>query len=140
MSADLYRKYFKPREKRMFEAIKSRTRAKLFYHSCGGVFDIIGDMIECGVDILNPLQPNAAGMTPERLVAEYGKDLCFCGGIDVQHLLPYSTPEKVRSEVRRVASILGCHGGYILAASHCIQADVPPENVVAMFTALDRTA
>jgi len=140
LSADLYRKYFKPRERRMFEAIKSRTQAKLFYHSCGGVFEIIGDMIECGVDILNPLQPNAAGMAPERLFAEYGKDLCFCGGIDVQRLLPYSTPEKVRSEVRRVASILGRHGGYILAASHCIQADVPPENVVAMFTALDRTA
>jgi len=137
ISADLYRKYFKPREKRMFDAIKSRTDAKLFYHSCGGVFDIIGDMIECGTDILNPLQPNAAGMDPERLVAEYGKDVSFCGGIDVQQLLPYGTPEEIRAEVRRVASILGRYGGYMLAASHCIQADVPPENVVAMYSALD---
>jgi uroporphyrinogen decarboxylase len=136
MAPDLYRNHFKPRETRIFEAIKSRSRAKIFYHSCGGIFDIIGDLIDCGGDILNPLQPNAEGMDPEHIVAEFGKDISFCGGIDVQQLLPYGTPQQIRDETRRVASIYNRHGGYILAASHCIQADVPPKNVLAMFTAL----
>jgi len=136
ISAELYRKHFKPREKRMFEAIKSRSAAKLFYHSCGGIAEIIGDLIECGVDILNPVQTSAAGMEPEHLVGEFGRELTFCGGIDVQRLLPYGTPDEIRSEVRRTASILGRFGGYILAPCHCIQADVPPENIVAMYTAL----
>jgi len=137
ISPDLYRRLFQPREKRIFEAVKTRSRAKIFFHCCGGIFDIIGDMIDAGMDILNPLQPNAAGMEPERLVSEYGKDVSFCGGIDVQHLLPYGTPQEVRDATRRVASIFNRYNGYILAASHNIQADVPPENVVAMFTALD---
>jgi len=136
VSAELYRKHFKPREKRMFEVIKSRASAKLFYHSCGGIAEIIGDLIECGVDILNPVQTNAAGMDPEHLVNEFGRDLSFCGGIDVQRLLPYGTPVEIQAEVRKVASILGRFGGYIVAPCHCIQADVPPENIVAMYTAL----
>jgi uroporphyrinogen decarboxylase len=137
MSPEMFRKHFKPREARMFEVIRSRTNAKIFYHSCGGIFDIIGDMIDAGMDILNPLQPHAKGMAPERLVAEFGNDVSFCGGIDVQHLLPCGTPDEVRDETRRVVSILNQHGGYILAASHNVQADVPPENVVAMYTALE---
>lgn len=138
MARELYLKDLKPREARLFDALKARSNnAKLFYHCCGAVFEVIGDLIDSGADILNPVQPRAAGMDPERIVNEYGGDVSFCGGVDVQRLMVSGTPEEVGDETRRVASILGRYDGYILAASHNIQPDVPPENIEAMYTALD---
>ena len=130
---DLYRKFIKPRHKRMNEAIKSGTDAKIWYHSCGSVFPLIDDLIESGIDILNPIQVAAKDMDPAALKAEYGDKLAFWGGIDTQHLLPFGTPEEVRIGVREIIDKLGPGGGYILTSVHNMQKDVPPENIVAMF-------
>jgi len=88
------------------------------------------------VDILNPIQTSARGMDPAALKREFGEQLVFHGGIDVQQILPFATPERVREEVKRIVATLGQEGGYILAPSHNIQADVPPENVLAMYEAI----
>jgi uroporphyrinogen decarboxylase len=88
------------------------------------------------VDILNPIQISARGMDPVALKREFGDRLVFHGGIDIQRILPFAPPERVKEEVRRIVAILGQGGGYIFASSHNIQADVPPENIVAMFEAI----
>jgi uroporphyrinogen decarboxylase len=88
------------------------------------------------VDILNPIQTSAKGMDPAALEREFGRQLVFHGGIDVQQILPFATPDRVREEVKRIVATLGRRGGYILAPSHNIQADVPPQNVLAMYEAI----
>ncbi len=130
---EIYRQLVKPRHQRMFEAVKSRTEAKLQLHSCGSVSALFDDFIDVGVDCVNPIQVNAADMDPEKLKAEYGDRLAFWGAIDTQQVLPFGSPDEVRSEVRRIIEILGPGGGYVLNSVHNIQPDVPPENVVAMF-------
>ncbi|MBT9170673.1 MAG: Uroporphyrinogen decarboxylase [Actinobacteria bacterium] len=132
---NLYRKYIKPRHQKVIELIKSKTRAKVFHHSCGAIFPLIGDLIEIGVDILNPIQPRAEGMDTWELKRVYGQSITFHGGVDVQTVLPRGTTDDVVEEVKERIASLGPGGGYILAASHNIQADVPPENIVAMFEA-----
>lgn len=134
MSPALYRELVKPYQKRYFDFIKARTPARLLYHSCGNVVPLIPDLIEIGVDILNPIQVNAKDMDPKMLKAEYGRDLCFCGAIDTHHVLPHGSIDEVRDEVRRRVGELGPEG-YILAAVHDIQADVPAQNVITMFRA-----
>jgi uroporphyrinogen decarboxylase len=106
---------------------------KLMFHSCGAVREAIPDLIACGVDILNPLQPAARGMEPEGLKRDFGDRLAFHGGIDIQFLLPRGRPEEVASQTARVAGILGRGGGWILAPSHNIQPDVPTANILAMY-------
>ncbi len=106
---------------------------KVLYHSCGMIGPFIADLIEAGVDVLDPLQPLGPGMAPERLKADFGDRLCFHGGIDMQRLLPHGTPEKIRAEVRRYCDVLGRDGGYILGPAHLFQPDVPPENILAMY-------
>jgi uroporphyrinogen decarboxylase len=96
----------------------------------------VPDLIDVGVDILNPIQTSAQGMDPAALKREFGQQLIFHGGIDVQQILPFATPERVREEVKRIVAILGQGGGYIFAPSHNIQADVPPQNVLAMYEAI----
>ncbi|HKZ92536.1 MAG TPA: uroporphyrinogen decarboxylase family protein [Candidatus Limnocylindrales bacterium] len=124
----------KPRQKRLFEAIKARTSAKLFYHGCGAVFELIPHLIEIGVDIINPVQVSAAGMDPKRLKAAYGKDIVFWGGgVDTQRVLPFGTPEEVGDEVRRRIDDFAPGGGFVFATVHNIQAFVPPANIVAAF-------
>ena len=121
----------------MFEAFRSiRPDIKLAWHSCGSILPIIPDFIELGLDILNPIQPLAAGMDPVFLKTEFGMDLAFFGGIDVQELLPRGTPERIKDEVRRRIEILGRDGGYIVAPAHNIQPDTPMENVMAFFEAV----
>ncbi len=132
---DMYRRYLKPRHKRIYAAIKAKTRAKLMQHCCGTAYEIMPDLIEEGVEILNPVQTRAANMSPEKLV-EFKKELAFWGGIDEQHLLPRGTPEEVEAEVKRMIQILGPSGGFIPFASHNIQSDTPPENAKAMFDAI----
>lgn len=100
----------------------------------GNIYPLLNDLIEVGIDLLNPVQVSAADMgDTARLKREFGHRLSFCGAIDTQWALPHGTPDDVRREVRRRIKDLGPGGGYILAAVHCIQPDVPPENIVAMF-------
>lgn len=129
---ELYRAKIKPRHRRMAGAVKPFGKPILF-HTCGSVYALIPDLIDAGIDILNPIQVSAAHMDTRRLKAEYGRDLVFWGAIDNQGVLPNGTPEEVRREVRRRITDLAPGGGYVLAAAHNIQQDVPPENVVAMF-------
>lgn len=130
ISPEMYRKFIKPCHKRIYDFIHSRTKAKLFMHSCGSIYEIIPDLIEIGVDILNPLQYGAAHMDLVKLKNEFGKDLCFWGGgIDTQQVLPYASIVNIKEEVRRNMDIMASGGGYIFALTHNIQPDVPPENL-----------
>ncbi len=136
MDPVLWRKHFKPRIKEMFDAFRRvNPDIKIAWHSCGSVVEIIPDFIEIGLDVLNPLQPLAEGMTPEGLTEKYIDDLIFFGGIDVQGLLPNGTPDEIRREVRRRMQIYGQKGGYIVAPAHNVQADTPEENILAFFEA-----
>lgn len=132
LSPRLYQEVIKPRHKRLFAFIKSRTNAKIFLHSCGSIKLFIPDLIDAGVDILHPLQPLARDMDHSELKREYGDKLCFWGGVDIQGALCGSLND-VTLEVKRRMTILGQGGGYVLAPAHNIQPDVPPENVVRMF-------
>jgi len=135
MSPTFYRTFIKPRQRRIFEFIKKKTKAKIFYHCCGSVYQFIPDLIEIGVDILNPVQVSAKNMDTKRLKKEFGDQISFWGAIDTQHVLPFGTIQDVKEEVRRRIIDLAPGGGYILSAVHNIQSDVPPENVLAMYEA-----
>lgn len=131
---DIYRKFIFPRHKRIIEHIKYKCECAVMLHSDGAFYELIPDIIDAGFDILNPLQYNAPGMEPVRIKKNFGKDLCFLGGgCETQHILPYGSPEQVCEEARRMLDILLCGGGYIFAAVHNILADVPAENVLALF-------
>ena len=132
MSPELYRKLIKPRHAEAYAYIKKKTKAKIFHHSCGAVYPLIGDFIEIGLDILNPVQPRAAGMDRARLKKQFGKDLCFWGGIDIQHTLPHGTPQEIRDEVREAVRVLGKNGGYVLGPAHNVQSDVHPQNLLLL--------
>jgi uroporphyrinogen decarboxylase len=134
-SLDFYREFVKPYEKKYISAIKQFTTAKIFMHTCGSVYDFIPDLIDAGVDILNPVQTRAKRMEPERLKKDFGNQIVFHGAIDEQRVLPFGTPDDVKKEVKYKIEILGKNGGYILAPSHNIQDDTPPENIVAMLDA-----
>lgn len=136
MSPQMYRSILKPVHADYLRFIRERTHAKIFFHTDGDVFPLIDDLIEIGVDILNPIQTSAGQMAnlPE-LKARWGDRLSFCGAIDTQKILPHGTPEEVREEVRRVIGILAPGGGYLLSSVHTVMNDVPPENVLAMVDA-----
>ncbi len=130
ISPEMYRKFIKPRQRRIFDFIHSKTQAKIFYHSCGSVYDLIPDFIEIGVDILNPIQRSARKMDIARLKREFGKELCFWGGaIDVQKVLPFATPQQIEDEIKRTLDIMAPGGGYVFVPSHNIQADVTPDRI-----------
>src|SRR5574340_955843 len=136
MSRRSYRELFLPRHKRIYEFARRETGAHIFLHCCGGVYPLIPDLIEAGVEILNPVQTSAKQMEPERLKREFGRDLTFWGGgCDTQHLLCTGTPEEVREDVRRRLEIWMKGGGYVFNQVHNALADVPPENYVAMLGA-----
>jgi uroporphyrinogen decarboxylase len=133
---DFYRRIVKPRQKRLVQYIRSRTKAKIWYHTCGACADYIPDLLDNGIDILNPVQISAAGMDPASLKARFGDRLIFWGGaIDTQHVLPTATPETIREHVRHNLAIWKPGGGYVFNNVHNVQAAVPPENVVALFDA-----
>jgi uroporphyrinogen decarboxylase len=133
ISPRMYRRMIKPFHVEIYEEIKKRTKAKIFYHSDGNIYPLLGDLVEIGIDLLNPVQVNAGDMgDTARLKREFGDRLAFCGAIDTGWVLPFGTPEDVRAEVRRRIKDLGPGGGYILASVHCIQPDVPLENIIAM--------
>jgi len=136
VSPQMYRELIKPRQKKTFQFFKDRTAAKRFYHCDGAIYPIIEDLIEIGVEALNPIQVSAAGMGDTRkLKEEFGDRLAFWGAIDTHHVLPHGSAEDVRKEVHRRVMGLGPGGGYVLCSVHNIQPEVPPENVVAMFDA-----
>ena len=135
-SPRLYREIVKPRQKRLVQHIKGLTGAKVWYHTCGACAEYLPDLIDNGVDIVNPVQISARGMAPLALKARFGRDLVFWGGgIDAQHVLPHATPEGVREHVCRNIAAFKPGGGYVFNNVHNIQAGVPPENVVAMYEA-----
>jgi uroporphyrinogen decarboxylase len=134
ISPDTYRKLVKPAQKRVWQFIKSRTKAFLFLHSCGAVRRFIPDWIELGLDILNPVQVAARDMDPKTLKAEFGRDLTFWGGgCDTQHVLTFGTPDDVEREVRRRIYELGPGGGFVFNQVHNIQPQVPAANILKMF-------
>ncbi len=133
ISPTMYRRLLKPFHADFIAFIKQRTRAKVFFHSDGDVFDLVEDFIEIGVDILNPIQTSAGKMGRlAELKQRFGKNLVFCGAIDTQSILSQRSPEAVRAEVERVTGLLGGGGGYLLSAVHTITDNVPAENVLAM--------
>ncbi len=137
-SVETYRELFKPYQKAVNDKIHQLTGWKIFIHSCGAVYDLIPDFIEAGFDILNPVQISARGMDPAKLKKEFGKDIVFWGGgIDTQRTLPFGTPGEVYREVRKNIEIFSPGGGFVFNAVHNIQSNVPVENVLAMFRALN---
>jgi uroporphyrinogen decarboxylase len=133
LSKDLFDAMIAPYFRERIQYTKQFTQALYQHHTCGSVFDLIPSLIDCGVDILNPIQPGVYKMEPERLKETYGGRIAFWGGIDTQHLLPYGTTDEVKAEVWRVLSFMEGNGGYILAPAHTIQHDVPPANLLAVY-------
>ncbi len=137
ISPRMYRTMLKPLHADFIAFIKERTSAKVFFHSDGDIFDLLDDLVEIGVDILNPIQTSAGKMADlDALKKRFGRELVFCGAIDTQHILPHGSPDQVRAEVRRVIQLLAPGGGYMLAPVHTIMDEVPPENIVAMVDAV----
>lgn len=135
ISPELYREIIKPAERKLWQFIKNHTKAYLFLHSCGSISKFIPDLIEIGVDILNPIQVSAKDMDTKRLKEEFGDRMTFWGGVDTQGVLPFGSPEEVEGEVKRRISDAAPGGGYVLTAVHNIQAGVPPENICMMYDA-----
>lgn len=137
ISPEQFRTIVKPRIGQLIRTIKKRSPStRVLLHSDGAIFPIIGDLIEMGVDVLNPLQPGAEGMDPRKVKREFGRELSFHGAIDIQRVLVSGSPDDVRSEVHHTVEALGAGGGYIVAPAHCVQPDVPPENIVALVSAV----
>jgi uroporphyrinogen decarboxylase len=135
-SADFYKCMVKPRQKKLVQHIKSLTDAKIWYHTCGGCAPLIPELLDNGVDILNPVQVSAAGMDAQVLKDRFGKDVVFWGGgCDSQHILPFATAEEVKADAKKYIEIFKPGGGYVFNNVHNIQGGVPPENVIALFEA-----
>jgi uroporphyrinogen decarboxylase len=134
ISPELFRSSIKPLLKEIYSTAHALSPAKVFLHSCGSVHEFIEDFIEIGVDILNPVQTSAADMEVERLKSQFGGRIVFWGGgADVQSVLPRGTPEEVRRDVRHRLEVMQPGGGFVFAPIHNLQADIPPENIVAMY-------
>ena len=137
ISPNAYRDLYKPFHKAINDHIHKNSTWKVFIHSCGSVVQLLPDLIEAGFDILNPVQCSAAGMDPKMLKSEFGDDLVFWGGgVDTQRTLPFGTPEEVYDEVSERISIFNKNGGFVFDAIHNIQANVPVQNLLAMFKAI----
>ena len=136
ISPAMWRRLIKPRLRRIFDFVHSRTDARIFLHTCGSVYDIIGDLIEIGVDILNPVQRSAARMDIQVLKREFGNDICFWGGgVDVQQFLPFASRQEIETDIKRTVDIMAPGGGFVFAACHNIQADVTPDRIDAVYSA-----
>lgn len=136
MRPAMYREMIKPYQKKLFQFIKENSNLYIFLHSCGAVSDFIPDLIEIGLDILNPVQISAKGMDPEKLKREFGKHLTFWGGgCDTRATLPLGTLRDIREEVKKLIRIFAPGGGYVFNQVHNILANIPPEKVIAMYEA-----
>ncbi|MDY0220316.1 MAG: uroporphyrinogen decarboxylase family protein [Desulfobacterium sp.] len=138
MSPATYREMVKPYQAELISHIKTMTKARIYHHSCGSVVKLLDDMIDIGIEILNPVQATAVGMETDQLKKRFGKKLTFWGAIDTFQVLPNGSVSDVKKEVEKRITDLGPGGGYVLGSVHNMQFDVPPENVEAMFkTALE---
>ncbi len=134
MSPDMFRKQIKPKFQALNDHLKSLTDAKIMFHSDGAIEVLIEDLVEIGVDILNPVQTSTKGMEDTKILKEkFGKKLCFHGAIDVQQVMPNSGVEEIEAEVKKRVTELGKNGGYILAPCHNLSYDIPIENIIKMF-------
>ncbi|MDR1586356.1 MAG: hypothetical protein LBS57_02735 [Treponema sp.] len=141
LSPAAYRKIIKPHQAALYAYVREKYRKKILLHSCGSIKPIIGDLIEIGVDALNPVQLSAKDMEPERLKAEFGKDITFWGGgIDTQSVLNKANPEEVKRQVKKNLGVFKPGGGYVFAQVHNIMPDVPVENILAMYEAYRENA
>ena len=139
ISPKTYRELFKPRHRLIYERVRRRSGLHLFLHSCGSIADILKDLIEIGVEIINPVQTSARGMEPEKLKRDFGKDLTFWGGgCDTQRVLPEGTPAEIEKHVRERIDILASGGGFVFSQVHNILPNVPPEHIVAMYEAVKK--
>ncbi len=137
ISPAIYRKYIKPRHIRLFQGIKDLAPVKVFFHSCGAIRPLIGDLIDAGIDILNPVQKSAAGMNLIELKQEFGQDIAFWGGgVDTQNIFGSGSPEQVREDVKQSIEALAPGGGFVFGTVHNTQPNVPPENFMAMWETL----
>jgi len=136
MSPDLWRKLIKPGFRAYLDLAHGHG-LPVMHHTCGSVVDLIPDFIECGLDILQSVQPSAAGMDLAQLKREFGRDLCFHGSVDIQHTMPHGTQDEVRDEVRRRMATGKPGGGFIICSAHNLQPDVPLGNILALFEAYD---
>jgi len=134
ISLAMFRKFFKPALRDLINLAKEFD-LKTMLHTCGAVRELIPDLIEIGLDILNPIQTRAKGMDPKKLKKEFGKDICFHGAMDVQKTLPFGTPDEIKRTVNSLIKTLGEGGGFILAPSHNLQLDIPIDNIIAMYEA-----
>ncbi len=135
ISPNMYREFFKPRHAELWSYAKQlKPHIKLCLHSCGGIEPLLADIIDAGMDAVNPVQISCDGMDPQLLKQKYGKDITFWGGgCDTRDVLPNGTPQQVRDHVRRNLDIMFKDGGYVFQQVHNIVSNVPPENIVAMF-------
>jgi len=137
ISPEMYREFFKPRHAAMWKRAKELSDVKVMLHCCGGIRPLLEDLIDAGLDAVNPVQTSAAGMEPRSLKSDFGERICLWGGgCDTQRILPCARPEDVRRHVLERLEILSPGGGFVFQAVHNIMADVPPENIVAMFDAV----
>jgi len=137
ISPDMYREMIKPYHKKLWGFIKEKSGKPILLHSCGSIYELIPDLIEIGVDALNPIQVSAVNMDSKKLKNEFGKDITFWGGgCDTQKCLGAGSPDQVRDEVKRRVDDLAPGGGFVFSQVHNIQADVPPENIMAMYETL----
>jgi uroporphyrinogen decarboxylase len=135
---DTYREFYKPYHKKMWQRAKELANVKVQLHCCGGVYELLPDLIDAGLDAINPVQISCAGMDARQLKSEFGDHITFWGGgCDTQKVLPDGTPDEVQQHVREQVSILNKDGGFVFQQVHNIMANVPPENIVAMFDAIN---
>jgi len=139
MSPAMYREFFKPRHARMWRRAKELADVKVMLHCCGGVRPILNDLIEAGLDVINPVQITCDGMDAAGLKRDFGDRLAFWGGgCDTRFILPQGTPEEIRRHVRQQVAILNPGGGFVFQQVHNILANVPPENIIAMLDAVNQ--
>jgi uroporphyrinogen decarboxylase len=138
MSPKTYKQLFKPRHTILCDYVHKHSKMKTFLHSCGSIRALMPDLIEAGYDVINPVQTTCKGMEAEGLKADFGKDICFWGGgCDTKSVLPTGTPQEVKDHVKRRLEILMPGGGFVFNTVHNILPEVPPQNVVAMFEAIE---
>jgi len=140
ISPEMYRRFFKPGHSKMWRRAKELADVKVMLHCCGGVRQLLPDLIDAGLDAINPVQISCRGMEPGKLKADFGDKLVFWGGgCDTQYILPSGTPDEVRAHVRRNIDIFSKGGGFVFQQVHNILANVPPANVTAMFEEATKT-
>ena len=138
ISPGTYRELYKPYHRRLWKRAKELADVKVQLHCCGGIYELMEDLIDAGLDAVNPVQISCRGMDPERLKQEFGGRITFWGGgCDTQRVLPMATPDRVRDHVRELTGIFSRGGGFVFQQVHNILANVPPENIVAMLESVN---